>query len=326
MNTAFKISILIVLNIALMLLNLYIGSVEISASSVTDILLCHADVNTAHSFIVLQSRFPASITAMLTGAALGVCGLLLQSYFRNPLAGPSILGITSGANLAVAICTLGFGIVSGFSLSLCAMIGAMAILLALLALGKVVSSPEILLIVGILISYIINAIITLFNYYSTADGVQSLLIWGMGNFNAVGTGNLLLYSILIVAGLALSVFLIKPLNGWMLGNLYAMNAGINIGRTRVLTLFTTGLLAAVTTAFCGPIAFVGLSIPHIARMLMKTDNHRSLLPVSALMGALCTSACLLISVLPEGGRLLPINALTPIFGIPVIIYVLLCKK
>lgn len=308
------------------MLNLYFGSVHIPLSDVSSIIFGQGLDNNAFEFIVLQSRFPAAITALFTGSALGVTGLLLQSYFRNPLAGPSILGITSGANLAVAICTLGFGIVAGVSLTICAMVGAMTILVILLAIGKIVKQPVTLLIIGILISYLTNAVITLLNYYSSADGVQSLLIWGMGNFNGLTLNELPFYSIIIIIGLFLSVLLIKPLNGWMLGELYAVNSGINIRTTRILTLLTTGLLAAVTTAYCGPIAFVGLSIPHLARILAHTDNHRILIPTSALLGSLCTLLCLLISSMPNDGRLLPINALTPLFGVPVIIYVLLRKN
>lgn len=321
-----NIYFLIILNIVFFLLNLYSGSVSIPMSDVTNILLGDDSVNKAWSFIILQSRFPAAITAMLTGSALGVCGLLLQSYFRNPLAGPSILGITSGANLAVAVSLLSFGITSGLTLTLSAVIGSFVILAILLLLSEIVRDSTTLLIAGILISYLTNAIITLLNYYSSADGIQTLLIWGMGNFNGVGVSGLLSYCILILIGLSLSIFLIKPLNGWMLGEQYATNLGINIGHTRLLTLFVTGILAAVTTAYCGPISFIGLSIPHIARMITRTDNHRSLIPYTALLGALCTSLCLFISSLPADGRLLPINALTSIFGVPVIIYVLLCKK
>ena len=318
--------IFVLLNVIGLVANIYCGSASIAIGDITDVLTGKDIDNSAISYIVLHSRIPAAATALLTGASLGVCGLLLQSYFRNPLAGPSILGITSGANLAVAICTLGFGMISGFTLTMSAMAGAMLILLILLALSKIVRQAVTLLIVGILISYLTNAIITLLNYYSTSEGVQSLLIWGMGNFNGVGSGNLLLFAMLNIIGIAMSVFLVKPLNGWMLGEQYAANLGISINRTRLLTLVTTGLLSAVTTAYCGPIAFVGLSVPYIARMMMKTDNHRSLLPASALLGALCTSLCLLISTLPTDGQLLPINALTPIFGIPVIVYVILCKN
>ena len=321
-----KAYILVLLNSIALMLNLYFGSVHISLSEVSSILFGQGTENKALEFIVLQSRFPAAITALLTGSALGVTGLLLQSYFRNPLAGPSILGITSGANLAVAICTLGFGIIAGMSLTICAMVGAMAILLLLLTLGKIVRQPVTLLIIGILISYMTNAIITLLNYYSSADGVQSLLIWGMGNFNGLTMEELPYFAIIIIVGLILSILLIKPLNGWMIGELYAVNSGINLRTTRILTLLTTGLLAAVTTAYCGPIAFVGLSCPHLARIMTRTDNHRILLPTSALLGSLCTLLCLLISSMPQDGRLLPINALTPIFGVPVIIYILLRKN
>lgn len=322
-----KLILLVILNLLAVTLNLYYGSVHIDASDVTAILLGQGGATSeAIRFIILGSRLPAAITALLAGAALGVCGLLLQSYFRNPLAGPSILGITSGANLAVAIVTLGFGYVSGLTLTLTAMIGSLAILFLLLFLGKIVRQPITLLIVGILISYLTNAIITLMENYASADGVQSLVFWGMGSFSGVGNAGLPLFATLVIIGLALTVFLIKPLNGWMLGELYARNLGINISHTRIITLLTTGLLAAVTTAYCGPIAFVGLSIPHIARMFFQTDNHRTLIPSSALLGALSTSVCLWLSTLPNNGTILPINALTPLFGVPVIIFVLLRKK
>lgn len=326
MNSLHKLILLSLLNIIFLVLNIYCGSASISPADITSVLLGNEGASDATRFIVIQSRIPASLTALTTGASLGVCGLLLQSYFRNPLAGPSILGITSGANLAVAICTLGVGYFSAFSLSVSSLLGATGILFILLSLSKIVRQPVTLLIVGILISYLTNAIITLLNYYSTANGVQSLLIWGMGTFNGVGQSNLGIYCLLNSIGIAMSLFLIKPLNGWMLGEQYACNLGINISTTRILTLLTTGLLAAVTTAYCGPIAFVGLSVPHIARMMMRTDNHRCLIPVTALLGALCTSLCLFISTLPSDGRLFPINALTPIFGIPVILFVILSKK
>lgn len=321
-----KYLVLVPLVIITALLNVYFGSVHISASEVTDLLLGKEDVNEVTKYIILRSRVPAAITSLLCGASLGVCGLLLQSFFRNPLAGPSILGITSGANLAVALAVLCWGIVSPYSISLSAMLGAMIILAILLLLGKTVKDSTTLLIVGVLISFLTSAIITLINYYTSADGAYSLIIWGMGTFNTVGTDNLALFSFLSILGIVLAIFHIKPLNGWMLGEYYAMNLGINIKRTRLLTLFTTGLLASVATAFCGPISFIGLSIPHIARLITKTDNHRSLIPTSALLGAICTSLCLLISTMPNEGRLLPINALTPIFGIPVILYILLRKN
>lgn len=318
----YTITALLLLNVIGLLANIYYGSVHIPASNVTEILLGMSD-GSPWQFIVLQSRMPAALTALLAGAALGVCGLLLQSYFRNPLAGPSILGITSGANLAVAICILSIGVISNITLVSSALIGAFAILFILLGIGRIVRHHVTLLIVGIFISYLGNAIITLLNYYATADGTQSLLFWGMGSFNGVGMDNLLIFTNLICAGLLISILLIKPLNGWMLGEDYAVSLGINVTRTRYLILICTGLLAATVTAFCGPISFVGLSVPHVARMLTHTDNHRYLLPISALLGGICCSLCLFISSLPNNGNLIPLNALTPLFGVPVVIYVLL---
>lgn len=271
-------------------------------------------------------RFPAMVTALLTGAGLGVAGLLLQSYFRNPLAGPSILGITSGANLAVAIVILLTGIQVGFGLVGASFAGAFFVLLLLLAISKLVRQTVTLLIVGILLSYLTSAILTLLNYQASADGVQALLLWGMGTFQQVGMGSLAIYGGLITIGLVGAISLIRPLNGWMMGELYALNLGVSISHVRWGILLVTGLLCATTTAWCGPIAFVGLSIPHMARLLFKTDNHRTLLPASMLLGSLCCLLCLWISSWPDQGQSLPINALTPLFGIPVILYVLLKRK
>ena len=321
-----KIILLIIIAFVTMLMNLYFGSVSIPFTEVTSILFGNSNTNETAHFIILQSRFPAAVTAILCGAALSVCGLILQSYFRNPLAGPSILGITSGSNLAVAISMLYIGATSPISITMSAFAGAVIILTILLLLGRIIRDSTTLLIVGILISFLSSALITLINYYNSADGAYSLLVWGMGSFNVVGLDNLFVFSVLIIIGIALTILLIKPLNGWMLGEYYARTLGINIKFTRVLPLFITGLLAAVTTAFCGPISFIGLSIPHLARMITQTDNHRILLPTSAILGAICASLCLFISTLPNNGSLLPINALTPIFGIPIILYILLTPK
>lgn len=306
--------------------NLWFGSVHIPPATVWHVLTGSATgdetTDTVWRFIVLESRLPAALTAMLTGASLAICGLLLQSYFRNPLAGPSILGITAGANLGVA-CVVLTGFVTPALLTGAAFVGAAAILLLLLLLSRLVRHPVTLLIAGILVSYLTGSAITLLNYYATAEGVHSFLIWGMGNFSGVGLHGLPVYAAFITAGLLLSTLLIRPLNGWMLGDLYARNLGISPSRTRLLVLLVTGLLAAATTAYCGPIAFIGLCVPHLARLLFRTDNHRLLLPASGLLGALCASLCLLVSTLPPDGRLLPLNAITPLFGVPVILYVIL---
>lgn len=320
--------ILLLLNLLLLVANICWGSVHIPLADVWAAFSGQDSVSEGVRFIVLQSRLPAAITALLTGSSLGVCGLLLQSYFRNPLAGPSILGITNGANLMVALIALcGWGgatLAGHLTLTvLASLLGAFAILGLLLAIGHVVRTQVTLLIVGMLLSYLTSALITLLSYQATAQGLQQLMLWGMGSFNGVSLSALPLYATLLLLTLSGSLWLIKPLNGWMLGEQYAQSLGFSIRRTRWMLLLVSGLLAAITTAWTGPIAFVGLSMPHVARMLMRTDNHLQLLPASLLLGALCCSICLLLSTLPSGGTLLPINALTPLFGIPVILYVLL---
>lgn len=323
-----KIILLLILNLLLLVSNICWGSVHIPLADVWAAFSGQDSVSEGVRFIVLQSRLPAAITALLTGSSLGVCGLLLQSYFRNPLAGPSILGITNGANLMVALIALcGWGgatLAGHLTLTvLASLLGAFAILGLLLAIGHVVRTQVTLLIVGMLLSYLTSALITLLSYQATAQGLQQLMLWGMGSFNGVSLSALPLYATLLLLTLFGSLWLIKPLNGWMLGEQYAQSLGFSIRRTRWMLLLVSGLLAAITTAWTGPIAFVGLSMPHVARMLMRTDNHLHLLPATLLLGALCCSLCLLLSTLPSGGTLLPINALTPLFGIPVILYVLL---
>lgn len=322
-------ALLALLTLAATAANLWCGSVHIPPEAVWQLLTGPAASDAATDsvwyYIVIESRLPAALTALLTGTALAVCGLLLQSYFRNPLAGPSILGISAGANLGVA-CVVLTGIVTPTLLTGAAFVGAAAILIVLLLLSRLVRHAATLLIAGILVSYLTGSAITLLNYYATAEGVHSFLIWGMGNFSGVGMQSLPAYTAFIAAGLLLSALLIKPLNGWMLGDLYARNLGISPTRTRLLVLLATGLLTAATTAYCGPVAFIGLSVPHMARLLFRTDNHRLLLPASALLGALCASLCLLVSTSPADGRLLPLNAVTPLFGVPVILYVILHRK
>lgn len=318
--------ILTLIAFLLVILNLFSGSISIPATEVWSILTGHGSEHNAWSYIILQMRLPAALTALLTGAALGATGLLLQSYFRNALAGPSILGITSGANLAVAITMLFLGQLSGFALIGSAMIGSLAILLILLSIAHIVRHNVTLLIVGILVSYLTSAILALLQYQSSAEGVQMMLLWGMGSFQQVGLAQLPVFAAVIIATLVGTLWLIRPLNGWMIGEAYALNLGFSVKALRWGVLLTTGILCAVTTAWCGPISFIGLSMPHIARMICRTDNHRSLLPMSMLLGACCTLLCLWISNLPDGGRTLPINALTPLFGVPVILYVLLSSK
>lgn len=317
----------ILILITAFMLCLFTGSVEIPPHDVVAALTGGEMSNEAWRYIITQMRLPAALTAMLTGAALGTAGLLLQGYFRNPLAGPSILGITSGANLAVGVMMLAVGSsIGGMAMIGAAMTGALGVMAVLMLLATKVRQNITLLIVGILTSYLTSAVLTLLQYEASAEGVQMLMVWGLGTFAQVGMHHMALFAGTITLALWGSLWLIKPMNGWMLGELYAQNLGIRPHTVRWGVLAVTGVLCAVTTAWCGPIAFVGLSVPHIARMMCKTDNHRQLLPMSMLLGATCTTLCLWISTLPEGGRTLPINALTPLFGVPVIMWVIMRRK
>lgn len=325
--------------------NLYIGAVSIPFGQVTDILFGHPDqsVSAGIRFIILESRLPAALTAILGGAGLAVSGLLLQTAFRNPLAGPSILGINSGASLGVAAVMLvgGGSMIAGtmelggeIAIMAGAMAGSFLIMAILLALSALLRNDLMLLIAGILVGYLASSVIMILNFSATSDGVQNYVVWGMGSFTTVPLSRMPLLAVLVTVGLAFAIMLAKPLDLLLLGNDYARNLGINIGRIRNLLLLATGILSAAVTAFCGPISFIGLAVPHMARMVMKTDTHRILLPATIVMGAIIGAACNILSVLPSSGiipgvssaSMLPLNAVTPLFGVPVILYVILRRR
>ena len=317
--------------VVLFALNLLVGSVRIPASDVVSILIGDLTAKPSWRFIVLESRLPQAMTAVLCGGALAVSGLLLQTAFRNPLAGPGIFGVNSGAGLGVALVMLLFGgslsvgslQLSGFVAVLTsAFIGAMAVIALIFFFSTLVRSNVMLLIVGIMIGYIANSAISLLNFFATDEGVKSYMVWGMGSFGGVSMANMPVFAAVTVLGLAGAVLLIKPLNALMLGDSYAVNLGINVLRVRNWLLIVTGLLSAVTTAFCGPVAFIGLAVPHIVRLLIVTDNHRILMPATILMGAVVGLTCNIVCFLPGESGVIPLNAVTPLIGAPVIIYVI----
>ena len=327
--------ILAVIILLLMAGNLFLGAVSIPASAVCDILMGNEVEKASWSFIVWESRFPQCITALLCGAALSVSGLMLQTVFSNPLADPSILGISSGASLGVALVMLAGGgtIVTGaFTLSgfLSVIVGAFAgasvVMGLILFLSTLIRNSVMLLIAGIMIGYITSSAISLLNFFATAEGVHSYMIWGLGNFGGVSLQQLPVFSAVTLLGLFTAVLLIKPLNALLLGPRYAENLGVNIRRIRNLLLSATGLLTAVTTSFCGPVALIGLAVPHIARLMLGTSNHNSLLPVTLLTGSAMALLCNLICVLPGEAGIIPLNAVTPILGAPVIIYVIINQR
>lgn len=323
------------LTVALFLSNLFVGSVRIPFGETLQVLMGGAASKESWTFIILHSRIPAAVVALLTGAGLAASGLMLQTAFNNPLAGPDILGINSGAGLGVALVMLAFGgsLPAGgallgpqLSVVVAAFAGAMAVTGLLLVFSSFTRNNVMLLIIGIMLSYIVSSAITLLNFFSTAEGVQSYTLWGMGTFGGVSLERLPLFCVLMVLGIALAVSLIKPLNALLLGVRYAENLGISIRRTRTLLLLSTGLLVAVSTAYCGPISFIGLAVPHIARMAFGTADHRRLMPATLLCGSTVALLCNLITTCPAGGRLLPLGAITPLIGAPVILIVILKGK
>ena len=315
--------------------NLLFGSVNIPAEAVWHILTGNEVEKASWSFIVWESRLPQAITALLCGMALAASGLMLQTTFNNPLADPSILGISSGASLGVALVmlagagtiTAGVFTLSGFlSVIIGAFIGSMLVMGIILFFSTLIKNSIMLLIIGIMIGYITSSAISLLNFFSTAEGVHSYMIWGMGNFGGVSLQQLPFFSLVTATGLLITILLIKPLNALLLGTRYAENLGINIRRTRNLLLVATGLLTATTTAFCGPISFIGLAVPHIARLMLGTSNHNSLLPVTMLTGGAIALLCNFICILPGEAGIIPLNAVTPVIGAPIIIYVIVNQR
>nr|MCR5181242.1 iron ABC transporter permease [Bacteroidaceae bacterium] len=277
---------------------------------------------------------PQAITATLSGAGLAASGLILQTTFRNPLAGPSILGIDGGANLGVAVAMLFLGgsfLAGSFSLSgfllviVSAMIGAWSIMFVLIFFSRFLRSNTMLLITGVMISSFTSSLISLLNYGATEEGVRSFMVWGLGSFSNVTLDRLPAFCGAMILGIIGALTLIKPLNALLLGEHYASNLGINVRRTRTLLLIATGLLTATSTAFCGPIGFVGLAVPHLARLILGTSNHRTLLPATLLTGASLALLCNILSTLPAHS-LIPINVITPVLGAPIVIWVIMKMK
>ena len=317
--------------IVLFAMSLIVGSVRIPLADVCDILFDKFEGKESWKYIVMENRLPQALTAMLCGASLAVCGLMLQTAFRNPLAGPDVFGISSGAGLGVAIVMLFLGgsvsttmfTVSGFlAILTSAFIGAIVVTMIILFLSTMVRNSVLLLIVGLMVGYVSSSAVALLNFFASEEGVKSYMVWGMGNFGGVSMNHMQLFALLCLVGIIASIFLIKPLNIMLLGTQYAESLGINIRQIRNLLLVTVGLLTAVTTAFCGPVSFLGLAIPHISRLLFRTDNHQILLPGTVLTGAVIALFCNLVCYLPGELGIIPLNAVTPLIGAPVIIYVI----
>ncbi len=319
-------------------LNLVLGSVWIQPSQVFAVAFGNTDgIDPGIVLIVQNFRIPQAITAMLAGAGLGVAGLLMQTLFRNPLADPSILGISSGASLGVAILLavsgsltghafVHFGQLGHLGVTASAFVGALLVLMAILYLSRRMGNIISVLIIGIMIAYIAGSLTGFVKFYSQREDVHAFVIWGLGSFSNVGKSQLSMFSVLIIIGLLFSILLAKPLNLLLLGDRYAANLGLNVSRNQLHIILVAGLLTAVATAFTGPIAFIGLAVPHMARNLLKTADHHYLVPATILFGALLALFCNLIARLPGFDGSLPINAVTSLIGAPFVIWIIVRRR
>lgn len=325
---------LAVVMLALLVACTLVGSVDIPAGEVWSIVTGQGSANEAWDIIILDSRLPMVFTAMLAGAALAISGLLLQTTFNNPLAGPSILGVSTGAGLGVAIVMLAMGgtvgglfgqtVGSYIAILVGALLGAGIVLAVLIIFSSIVKNSTVLLIIGILVSYLASSLISLLNSIATEEGITSYVAWGFGTFSGVTVSQMPVFASLIVLSLAASALMVKPLNAMLMGTRYATNMGVDVRRSRNVLLIITGLLTAVVTAFCGPVGFLGLVVPHVARLMLGTSNHSRLIPATMLAGACTALLCTLISVM--GKHVIPINAITPVIGVPIIIYLIVNRR
>ncbi len=335
LNIIILISIIII-GIVLFFLNLFVGSVSIPFNELIR-LFTGEEVSSSVETIVLDYRLPQAVTALLAGAALSVAGLLMQTLFRNPLADPSMLGISSGAGLGVAVTILltgiiggealsSFGLWSNLGVSLAAFVGATLVLVIILTFSSRIKNMTTLIIIGLMISYLAGSLTDMMKYFSIKEDIHAFVIWGMGSFSAVGTSKLLFFSVSVIIGLFVSLFLSKTLNILILGDFYAENLGLNIRRSNLIIIMISGYLTAIVTAYCGPIAFLGLAIPHLSRFIFRTSDHKILIPAAMLIGVAISLLCNLIARMPGFEGNLPINAITALIGAPIVIWVILRKR
>ncbi len=330
------ITVLLVCVPLLALVNIAVGSVPISFADVLRVFTGQGADEVSRQ-IVLMSRLPQSLTAVACGAGLAVAGLEMQTLFGNPLAGPSVLGVSSAASLGVAVLVLltgamGFGLLRDFSLAGNTLLTLAATLGALVAMGLIallstsLRDNVTLLVAGVLLGYISTAVVGVLKYFSTEEDVHTYVIWGLGSFSRVTGGQVWVFVALMAVLLPLSALLVKPLNMLLIGEDYARNLGLNVRRARTLCICSAGILTAVCTAYCGPVMFLGLAVPHICRAVFRTADHRVLLPATAVCGALLALVCNLIARLPGLEGALPVNSVTALIGAPVALRVILRRK
>lgn len=333
----FPIMLMAVGLIALFLLVLMIGSVKIPMSEIITVLVGGEASKSSWETIILQVRLPKAITAILAGAALGISGLMMQTFFRNPLAGPFILGISSGASLGVALVVLtagtvggvviaGFGLMGDLALALSAGIGAGLTMLIVLLIAHQVRNSMTLLILGLMFGYFTSAIVSILLYFAVPEQIQSYLRWTFGTFGGTTWSQIQIFAPLVLIGLIGAFALSKTLNALLLGETYARSMGLNVNRARISIIALTAILAGAVTAFCGPIGFIGIAVPHLCRTILGTSEHRSLVPATVLMGAIVALIAAIIAEMPGSQITLPLNAVTSLIGAPIVIWVILGRK
>jgi iron complex transport system permease protein len=319
----------------LFLINISLGSVSIPIKEVFNSLTGQSASKETWEYIIINYRLPKAIAAILVGMGLSISGLLMQTLFRNPLAGPYVLGLSSGASLGVATVILGATLlppfvatllVSSYGIVLASSLGSFAVLLAVLAVSHRLRDTMAILIVGLMFGSLTSAIVGTLTYFSTAEQLQKFTFWSLGNLGNLSWTSISLLSICVAIGLVLSLFSIKPLNSLLLGENYARSLGLNYKKSRLIIIFATSILAGSITAFAGPIAFIGLAVPHIAKLVFQTSNHTILFWSTILFGAVIMLICDSISQLPGSDFTLPINAVTSIFGAPIVIWLLIRKR
>lgn len=321
--------------VALFLINISLGSVSIPVKEVFNSLTGGVSSKETWEYIIINYRLPKAIAAILTGMGLAISGLLMQTLFRNPLAGPYVLGLSSGASLGVAMVILGAAflpvflstfLLSSYGIVIASSLGSFLVLLAVLAVSQQLRDTMAILIVGLMFGSLTSAIVGTLTYFSTAEQLQKFTFWSMGNLGNLSWTSISILSICVSIGLLLSLFSIKPLNALLLGENYAKSLGLNYKKARLIIIFATSILAGSITAFAGPIAFVGLAVPHIAKLVFQTSNHTILFWSTLLFGASIMLICDSISQLPGSDITLPINAVTSIFGAPIVIWLLIRKR
>lgn len=327
----FSIVILLILVLAAFILNISLGSVSIPFSETISILLGDTSVDESKSYIILNYRVPKAITAILVGGGLAVSGLLMQTLFRNPLAGPFVLGISSGASLGAALLLLGVSVLGGISffdtsLVIAASLGSFLVLLVVLLVANTVRDTMTLLIIGLMFGSITAAIVSVLAYFSDAESLQRFIFWSYGSVSSLSWNQILLLSGVVLVGVLLSILSVKSLNAFLLGENYAESLGVSLKKSKYVIILATGLLAGSITAFAGPIAFVGLAVPHLTRQLVSSSNHSVLIPTVFIYGAILMLVCDTIAQLPNSSTVLPINAITSLFGAPIVIWLLVRKR